>query len=479
MRRKIRAAADLLGDEPTALDLIERAADSLGDDFGGDTLNGYAFAKRNVGRLLYVPEFKSWLTFDGVRWIPGNADEAMQSFAADRMEAALSAEMESSTSENRAATKAALKLLHDRSRQQSALASAAALSNIRAGVAEFDRDAMQLGVRNGVLDLSKGKLIPPSPNQRISRTAGGIFDPDATCDEWKAFLRRVLPDREVRNFVKRAAGYTLTGLVDEEVMIFMRGVGANGKSTFANVLAAIFADYEITLGCEALVKSKHDSTYERERARLPGARLALVNETAQGDVWDDAKIKQLASREKIPARKLYGEGFDFMPSHCIWIRGNHAPGAHDAGHAFWRRVVPVHFNQRIPRSEQIADLDRRIVSKESSGVLNWLVEGCLEWQRDGLQIPEVIEAERHRYRESTDIIGQWLAQRTVRVVDKRILVSEAFLDFREFCHASGASAGYINAFSQAMNERGYMHKGSRREGRNFDGLTLRSVKFRR
>jgi hypothetical protein len=139
-----KRALELLGEE-SALDAIARAADSLGDDFGGDTLNGYAFAMRHAGRFLHVPESKAWLTYDGVRWVPGNADEAMQSFAADRMEAALAAEMESSTEENKAATRAALKLLHDRSRQQSALASAAALSNMRASVAEFDRDPMQAG----------------------------------------------------------------------------------------------------------------------------------------------------------------------------------------------------------------------------------------------------------------------------------------------------------------------------------------------
>lgn len=475
-----RSIADLLGPEPTEtpLDVIARAVDTLGDDFGGDTLNGYAFAERHAGEFVFVPESKAWLQFDGVRWTPGNADEAMQAFAADRMDKALAAEMNASTEENKAATKAAMKLLHDRSRQQSALASASALSSMRAHVAEFDRHALLLGVRNGVVDLARGRLAASGPEQRISRCAGAAFDPRAHCDQWRAFLETVLPDAEVREFVQRAVGYSLTGLVDEEIIVFMRGVGANGKSVFANVLAALFGDYEMTAGSDLLVKTKHDSQYERERARLPGARLVLINEVAQGDVWDDMKIKQIASREKIPARKLYGEGFDFMPSHTIWIRGNHAPGAHDAGHAFWRRMVPVHFGVRIPPRRQIADLDRRIIASELPGVLNWAVEGCLAWQSSGLRIPDSIERERRSYRESTDIIGQWLQQRTERDADARTPIADAYADYRLFCHSSGASPGYINLFSQAMNERGYSHKGDRSKGRNVSGIRLLSAASR-
>lgn len=442
---------------------------------GGDIEHGRAFAQRYRDEFLYIHGARSWARWDGVRWAPcrnGEHLEAAKALAGELLHAAIKALGENDNAEAKRRFAEAKKTYTDHRKLRGMLAMAESEPGIAANVDDFDRDPMLLGVRNGVVDLRDGRLIAPQPDQHIRRQAGAPFDPGASCGRWRAFLETVLPDEELRAFVQRAVGYTLTGLVDEETLIFMHGGGANGKSVFANVLAALFGEHEVTASSELLVKSKHDSEYERERARLPGARLVLVNEVRQGDIWDDRKVKQLTSREKIPARKLYGEGFDFFPTHCTWIRGNSLPGAHDASEAFWRRMIPVHFGVTIPAHRREPDLDRTIIREELSGVLNWAVDGCLAWRRKGLAVPASIEAERKSYKASTDIVGQWLEQRTARDPSSRVLVGDAFEDFRTFCHACGASPGFINSFSSAMKARGFEHRGSRRGARNLGGLRL-------
>lgn len=339
---------------------------------------------------------------------------------------------------------------------------------------EFDRNPDLLTCSNGVLDLLTGELRPTRPQDRVSKLAGASFDPDARAPLWEAFLETVLPDQEVREFVRRAVGYTLTGLVDEEAFFVAYGTGANGKSVFANVIAAMLGEFSASFGPELVTRQKHENEAKRADARLPGLRLALVNETQAGDLWDAGRLKMLASRERMSARELYREGFDFMPTAKLWIRTNHLPGSLDAGDGFWRRCLPIPFTEQIPPEKRIPDLDRQIIASELSGVLNWALEGALAWRKGGLQPPPSIRSEVEAYREETDLLGQWLSERTERDEHARVAVAAAFHDYEAFCHEQRAQAGTAMTFSRAMTARGMArdpHKGS--GGRRFIGFRLK------
>jgi putative DNA primase/helicase len=312
------------------------------------------------------------------------------------------------------------------------------------------------------------------PEDRVSRLAGCDYDPDATAPMFMDFLERVLPDKQVRELVRRAIGYTLTGSVEEEKFFMCHGVGAgaNGKSTFANIMAAMMGEYAGSFGAALVTRNKNENEAARMVARLPGLRLALVNETAIGDLWDSARLKELASRERIAARLLYKESFDFFPTQKLWIRTNHLPGSLDAGDGFWRRCVPIPFTVQIPEADLIRDLDKRIIATELPGVLNWALQGAMEWAKGGLAVPKVITQSAQAYREETDVLGLWMDERTKADAKAKVPVREAFSDYEDFCQSQGMSAGSAMTFSRAMTDRGAerdRHKGG---GRRFIGFRL-------
>lgn len=327
----------------------------------------------------------------------------------------------------------------------------------------------QLG-DNGVVNLRSGRLLKSEPTMLVSRQAGAAFEASAQCPRWLTFLGDIFgDDAEMLGFIQRACGYALTGLVDEEVLFFMWGTGANGKSVFANVLHAVFGEYAVTVRATMLARDLKGSgsDAEREKNKLPGARLALINEVSSGDVFDDQRVKELVSREHISARALYAESFEFMPSHKIFIRGNHQPGAMDATDGFWRRVLLIGFTRQISENKRVPDLDRQIVDRERDGILAWMVDGCLAWQKGGLRVPASVRAASEQYRRDTDLLGEWLAACCKTVPRVETPVSELFASYRVFLQDANVKAPASPVFGRQLAQRGF--KARRSNGRQLLG----------
>lgn len=450
-------------------------------DTFGDISNGTRFAGKFRGLFLFVHAVGKWMRFDGVLWRWCDSGEALKAArviaaeALDDAHAALRADPTERAKSNHGHALA----VHRNARRLDAMLTIAATEECmritHPGL--LDADPMLLGVRNGVLNLRTGTLLEADPAMLISRQAGAAYHPDAQCPQWLAFLVAVFDgDADVIAFVQRALGYSLTGLVDEEVMFFLLGAGANGKSVFANVVQAIFGEYAVTVRAALLARDAkgNGSDAEREKARLPGARMALINEVGLNDAWDDQRLKELVSRERISARMLYGESFDFMPSHAIWMRGNHQPVATDAGDGFWRRMVLIRFGRQFAESERVPDLDRRILDAERDGVLAWMVEGCLAWQRDGLRVPDSIKSESDAYRKDSDLLGEWLDTHCDRDLQAETPIGTLFDSYRSFLTAGGMRAPSSPVFGRQVSGRGFKTRQS--NGRRLvQGLAVRSL----
>jgi putative DNA primase/helicase len=458
----------------------ERSAERIAADQWsafGDVANGARHADRLHGKRLYVSATGQWLAFTGQRW----AAQTTEDTAADAKDtsAALLAEaaraVKANPSERNRALLGMAGKLHG---SAAALGRMVEMARSEPGMTVaspdfFDRDPYTLTLANGLLNLRIGTLRPAQAKDRVSRLAGTAFDPDARAPIFERFLPAVLPDPEVRAFVQVAVGYTLSGSVDEEVFFVAHGTGANGKSVFANVLAALLGEYAGSFGAALVTRNKNENEAARMMARLPGLRLALVNETQVGDLWDAGRLKTLASREKMDARELYKEAFDFMPTAKLWIRTNHLPGSLDAGDGFWRRCLPIPFTVQIPANERVADLDRQIIAEELPGVLNWALAGAMAWARGGLQVPKSIRAEIDSYREETDLLGMWISERTEQEPSALLKVAEAFRDYEDFCKGLGTHSGTAMTFSRAMSARG-AKRAADTSVRRFIGLRLRS-----
>ncbi|SFU23164.1 phage/plasmid primase, P4 family [Paraburkholderia aspalathi] len=455
----------------------EVTSNTNGPDTGGDTSNGRRFARAYRGLLKYCWAVKKWLLWKGVRWVwceGGEAIHLAKSVATALFEEAAGECAKNPSDGERRRLQQALTVLNN-ARRLDAMVSLAA-SEPGMGVPNpgmLDADPWLAGVRNGVINLRTATLVDADPAMLITKQVAATFDPSAECPMWREFLMDIFNrDLEVISFIQRALGYTLTGLVDEEVLFFMYGHGANGKSVFANIIHAVFGDYAQTVGPELIARSENNEG-DRHKMKLFKARLVLANEVGSGDVWDDRRVKDITSREPISARPLYGEVIDFMPTHATWIRGNHKPGILDAGDGMWRRIVLIAFKRQFAIDERIPDLDRRILDAERDGILRWVVDGCIDWQRGGgLRIPAVIAAETAAYRADTDMLGEWVDECCEQDWSERAAIGEAYEGYKGWLIAQGVRYPSRKVFARQMAERGFDVVKSHGT-RYFEGLRLR------
>jgi P4 family phage/plasmid primase-like protien len=430
----------------------------------GDIDNGRRFAERYRGKLIYDRASRVWRQYVEGIWRPCDSGEhiaAAKDIADTILKEAGENLASNPTDANRAAHNQALRVHRHAQRVSATIEMAAAEPGMSvADPSAFDANPDLLGIEGGAIDLRTGVWLPPSANHRISKCVGVPFDPKARCPRFEAFMTEILANREEVEFVQRFAGYTLTGCVDEEALLFMQGQGANGKSVLANILSGVLGDYAVTVGSELLAVTKHESEVSRLKVRLRGVRMALVNEVGQNDTFNDQRVKEIVSREAISARYLYGEAFDFIPTHKLWVRGNHRPAVLDSGDGMWRRLILLPFLRQFEVEERVRDLDRQLLEKEGSGILNWCIAGCLEWRKIGLAIPPSISRETAQYRDETDVVGEWIEAECNQAPGVRCKVGTIYEAYRSYFHEAGMSPKSQVAFTRMMGARGFRRKSS-------------------
>jgi putative DNA primase/helicase len=226
------------------------------------------------------------------------------------------------------------------------------------------------------------------------------------CPMWTEFLDRVTDRKaELVGFLKRFLGYCLTGQINEQLLVFLYGTGANGKSVFVSTVTGILNDYAIVAPMEMFIATQVDR-HPTEIAKLMGARLVVAQETQKGRRWDEAKIKNLTGGDRLTARYMRGDFFDFNPTHKLLISGNHKPTLRSVGEAIRRRFLLVPFTVRIPEAERDPLLAEKLRA-EWPAIFRWMIDGCMEWRRSGLKVPDIVRQATDEYLADQDTIGQW------------------------------------------------------------------------
>lgn len=293
-------------------------------------------------------------------------------------------------------------------------------------VGALNSDPYMLNCENGVINFTKAKdehdaawgddgqkwrldLLPHDRSHLISKMARADFDPKAECPEFMKFLDAVQPDAEIREFLQRWFGYTLTGLTGEQKLVFFYGVGRNGKSTLVDVLAKIMDDYGTTIPIETLTGSEQrkGSDATPDLVRLPGARFVRASEPDQGQRMKEALVKALTGGEGILIRRMQQEFVEIQPEFKLTISGNHRPEVRGSDDGIWRRIVLVPFETQIAEKDVDPDLPRKLWA-ERAGILRWMAEGCIAYLNDGLRVPDSVKAATEEYRNDSDPIRSFL-----------------------------------------------------------------------
>lgn len=372
-----------------------------------DTGNAERLIDRHGSDLLFVNG--EWYVWDGKRFRKDATGEihrrARETGRAIYVEASIAPD----TAERKATADWA-KRTEARERQHSMIKLAESDSRVARRIEELDADSLLLTVNNGTLDLKSGTLRPHERSDLITKLAPVSFDPDATAPAFTAFLDRVLPDAEVREYLQRYIGYGLTASAEEERMLMLEGSGANGKSTLIEILRKLLGDYAVSSKSEILL-SNRDTGGGESIARLAGARIVFVDESAAGRRLDAEKLKTLTSPGTRQARHLYRNSFEFQVTHKLIFATNHRPDLDADDEGAWRRTDVMPFSVTIPENERDPRL-RAKLERELPGIMNWALVGCLRWQQVGLKPPTQLRAAAKEYREENDAIGRFLAECT-------------------------------------------------------------------
>ena len=295
--------------------------------------------------------------------------------------------------------------------------------------------------------------------------------PDASCPIpiWTAFLKRITgDDRSLIGFHHRFFGYALTGITREHALAFAYGTGANGKSVETSTITGILGDYHRTAPIETFTVSKND-THPTDLAMLRGARRVTVVETEEGRRWAESTIKTLTGGDRIPARFMHQDFFEYIPQFKLWIAGNHKPRLRNIDEAMRRRLHLVPFTVTIPKEDRDQRLSEKLKA-EWPGILHWLITGCLQWQSEGLDPPEAVSKATDDYFSAEDAIGQWLDECIERDTSA-FTYANAWKDWSE---AKGEFTGSQKHLTEIMQGKGYRYE-KRRSGRGFIGIRLAST----
>lgn len=454
-RKQMRKAAEENGKRVEQYAKSERTMQQSGepaqdDEPLTDVGNAERFVWHHGPNVRYVREW-GWMVWTGKHWERDElkARELMLETArAIHVEAANTAD-----TEKQKAIAAWARKTQAAQRLQAALWCAQPMLATRTD--EFDREPMLLPVLNGTVDLRTGKLHPHRREHMVTRLAPVFFSADARCPAWDKFLKRVLPDDKVREFVQRFAGYSLTGLATEQVLAFLYGAGRNGKSVFLETLAAAMGDYHAPTRSESLSIARGGGI-PNDIAALAGARLVTVSETPEGARLNESLVKDLTGGDTITARFLRHEFFQFRPQFKLWIRGNHKPQIRGTDDGIWRRILLVPFTVQIPEREVDTDLPE-ILRGELSGIIKWAVDGCLAWQREGLRPPASVREAVNAYREESDILGTFLAECCELAPEYSDTAKNLFTAYKEWCDETGERPVTQKRFGISLAERGF-HK---------------------
>lgn len=438
-------------------------------------LNDQVVAERMVemfrDRLRYAPSLEAYFVYDGKRWIPDDKNEAER--------AAVTVAQTFYRDGAKAETKNKKKELTEFARKfeghhgkRSVLGSFRDHSEIVITPELFDQKPV-FNLQNGEIDLLTGGFIQGHrPEDHLTKISPVAYNEMADCPTWLDFLDRVMgSDQELIRFLQKWCGYCLTTSVQEQCLVIFYGSGANGKTTFLNTILHLLGDYAMQLDTGLLLQ-RNNEAHPCGLARLKGVRLAVAQETDANQRMAEGLVKTLVGGDRIVARFMRGNFFEFYPTHKICLATNHRPVISGMDSGMWRRLRLVPFTQTIPPEDQ----DKNLLDKlkaEGEGILAWIIDGFRAWKEEGLETPEAVRMATEEYRSEMDTFTGFVTEKCIVGRDFSITSSELRRAYEIWADENGYKAFAGRQFGNKLKEIGCMPNRGTHGTRRWDGIRLR------
>jgi putative DNA primase/helicase len=444
--------------------------------------DAWLFSRKLEGKLCFDHAANQWFRWEGNFWVPDKVKHARDGIKtivhlyATEAKRQLKAEMESfqKGDENTAkkceelqkALRKRIKALQSVHRKNHVL-ELSADGDWALGITgeEWDKHPMWLACQNGIVDLSNGELFQGEPHHYI-KTASSIEYKrlNHPAPRWEKFLEEIFnQEQELINYVQRLFGYSITGKTTEHIYPIAWGDGRNGKGTLFEILNHVLGMFAGPIEPEMILQQKFgrkSGSPSSDVLFLRGKRLVWGSELSEGQRLDAGKLKWLTGGDTLTGRMPDGKHqVTFSPTHKLFLLTNHKPHASSSDYALWQRILLIPFTQAfvkdpVAENEHLADPDLLEKLKgEASGILAWLVRGCLEWQRNGLMIPDIVKTETEKYRKDEDVISHFIDDICIEGESMMVKSGHLYEEYKKWCRDSGYKEMTKVTFGREMKSR--------------------------
>lgn len=448
--------------------------DSIREDEGGepgkrtlsDTGNGRRLIDAFGPAVRYTPGL-GWFHWDGGYWKPDIENLEMRELA-KKLAPVIASEVvhyDGDTEKQSEVIKWAQQAKSN-ARLASAIESSTSDPRILVGVENWDADEYLMGVANGVIDLRTGELLKGRPDLCITRRAPVAYTQGMRNVRWEQFIDFATGgDKELQDWLQRAAGYSLTGLRTHDVMFLVYGPPGSGKNTMVEALVKCMGTQQYAWPLDSSILAQGDGQAHGSDlyhwAELRGRRLVWVDELPESERMKENSVKKLTGSSEISARSPGEKPFTFQSRAKLWVTTNHRPIINDD--AMWRRIRPIPMT-RVPESPD-PDLKAYIFDPEGAlpAVLSWAVEGAIKLlgssSRDSLGWCTAVSEAAEIYRKNEDRIGIFLSEETRETENGRLPVKALYAVYRVWSDERGERPMTQIAFQRKLSDRGHEVEG--------------------